>query len=278
MSKVIIAIHGRSNKPASNVLTESWKKSTREGLKKNLGENLGSTPLEMAYYADVCFQTPEPTDPYVTAQRGALREYRPTLLDRIRGRAGDWLDNPLDWIEERSGIFSSFAKDITRSMLEDLGKYYNEKRFRDGIQAPLRNLLEQHGNDDIFLISHSMGTIVAYDVLREIGREPRFRGVTVDHFVTMGSPLGLTPVKGQILIKDSRRLRTPSVVTKSWINFSDPDDLVCLDSHLGDDYASNSSGISPTDQMICNDFPDNPHKSYGYLRTPEFSRHIDSFL
>jgi hypothetical protein len=278
MRKVIIAIHGRSNKPRPDVLTDGWKKSIREGLKKNIDENLGSIPFEMAYYADVFYQTPEPTDPYVPAQRGALKEYRPTLLDRLRSKAGDWLDNPLDWLEEQSAIFSSLARDISGKMLQDLGKYYRESNFRDRIQAPLRALLDAHRDDEIFLISHSMGTIVAYDVLRDIGREEHFRGVTIEHFITMGSPLGLTPVKGQILVNDGRRLRTPSVINKSWTNFSDPDDLVCLDSHLRDDYASNSSGIKPQDVMVCNDFPGNPHKSYGYLRTPEFTRHINGFL
>jgi esterase/lipase superfamily enzyme len=47
------------------------------------------------------------------------------------------------------------------------------------------------------LIAHSMGTIISYDVLRDLGQEdPSFK---VPHFATIGSPLDLPHVKAKII-------------------------------------------------------------------------------
>ena len=100
------------------------------------------------------------------------------------------------------------------------------------------------------LIAHSMGTIIAYDVLREIGHaknstyDPDFE---LAHFMTIGSPLGLPHVKAKILKERGYApVRTPSVVTERWVNYADRKDPVALDVHLRDDYAENSkkSGLS----------------------------------
>lgn len=67
------------------------------------------------------------------------------------------------------------------------------------------------------VIAHSMGTIISYDVLREIGRE--HPGMTVEHYVTIGSPLGLPHVKKKIS-EENRLVRTPSIVRR-WSNLAD---------------------------------------------------------
>ena len=287
MAKVIIGIHGRSNKPESNTLRSWWKLSMEEGLNKNLDESLGNLEFEMAYYADVYYDAPDPdeenTEPYIKAEDGELKRYKRGILDRIRATAGNWLDNPLDWLEENSNLFSSLAKAVTKKVLKDLGKYYNEPASREKIMKRLQTLLAEHKDDEIILISHSMGTIVAYDVLRELGRSPDHQGIKIEHFITMGAPLGLTVVKGNIVDADKRKLRTPSCVANSWVNFSDPDDHVALDSHLADDYDPNSAGIKVKDVLVCNEYKGkdgkpNEHKSYGYLRTPEFSEHLASLV
>ncbi len=62
-----------------------------------------------------------------------------------------------------------------------------------------------------------MGMIMAYDVLRDLGRKAN--PIDIPHFVTIGSLLGLPHVKARI--KDERKgysikipVRTPSVVSK----------------------------------------------------------------
>ncbi len=287
MAKVIIGIHGRSNKPEAKTLRNWWKQSMEEGLNKSLEESLGNVDFEMAYYADIYYKKQIPDaenkEPYIKAKAGELKRYRRGILDRIRGIAGNWLDDPLDWLEENSNLFSSLAKTVTKKLMKDLGKYYNDQASREKIKKSLRDLLEEHKDDEIILISHSMGTIVAYDVLRELGRSQDHKGIRIEHFITMGAPLGLTVVKGNVIDADKRKLRTPSCVANTWVNFSDPEDYVALDSHLADDYEGNSAGVKVRDVLVCNEYKGkdkepNQHKSYGYLRTPEFSDHLASLL
>ena len=282
MAKVIVCIHGRSNKPEHGTLRRWWKQAMEEGLHASTTMSLGSTDVELAYYADVHYvEGPIPDDenkePYKQAEDGAIKSYENRIADRIRSITGDWLDTPLDWLEEHSNLFSTLGRRVSKRLLEDLGEYYSNNNIRDKINGRLKTLLIEHREDEIILISHSMGTIVAYEVLRELGRSRDSSGFVLEHFITMGSPLGLTVVKGNSLGSHGK-LRTPSCVRGSWLNFSDPQDFVCLDSHLKDDYAANSFSVRVRDVMVCNDYPGNEHKSYGYLRTPEFSEHLSSLL
>ncbi|ATX79782.1 hypothetical protein Ga0123461_1366 [Mariprofundus aestuarium] len=107
------------------------------------------------------------------------------------------------------------------------------------------------------VVSHSMGTIVAYDVLRAIGKKhPQLK---VARFVTIGSPLGLPHVKYKIA-KENDAVRTPSVV-QQWSNFADRRDPVALDVHLADDYAANAAGVQVSDGLVSNDWSGLHHKS-----------------
>jgi len=281
MSKVIIGIHGRSKKPAKDILSNWWQNSIEEGLRHSTTANLGAVNFEMAYYADTHYgnkiSTPDNDDePYVPANEG-IKPYEVGITDHFRGIVGNWLDEPMDWLEEHSHLFSTLGRNVSKIVMEDLHNYYSNALKRKEVNDRLMSLLLDHRNDEIILLSHSMGTIVAYEVLRELGRTTEHPVVAVEHFITMGSPLGLTVVKGNAL-GSHMRLRTPSCVKNSWVNFSDPGDFVCLDAHLADDYPANSSGIKVRDVLVCNDYPDNQHKSYGYLRTPEFSKHLASIL
>jgi hypothetical protein len=286
MAKVIICIHGRSNKPAHETLEGWWKDAIEEGLNKNLGTGLGNIEVKMAYYRDIYFDKPvknrDNDEPYIPAKTPP-QAYRRRIVDRIRGMLGDWADNPVDWLEENSMVFSKFARTVLKKVLTDLGEYYGDELKRLQTQQRLIDLIVQHKDDEVLLISHSMGTIVAYDVLRGLGRSPEHAGLKVEHFITMGSPLGLTAVKGNIIKEHNERLRTPSCVSRTWVNFSDPQDIVCIDSHLRDEYEENSRLVKVRDVMVCNEYvgkkgKPNEHKSYGYLRTPEVSDLIARFL
>lgn len=83
--------------------------------------------------------------------------------------------------------------------------------------------------------------------------------------------------------KGRERLRAPSVVSGSWVNYADRKDPVALDTHLRDDYGPNAKKIQVKDDLVANGYlspsdEPNHHKSYGYLRTPELSEHIRDFL
>ena len=78
-------------------------------------------------------------------------------------------------------------------------------------------------------------------------------------------------------------VRTPTVVRNNWINYADRKDPVSVDSHLRDDFGPNDAGKRVVDDLVMNDYVSpggqkSPHKSFGYLRTPEFSENLRDFL
>jgi hypothetical protein len=129
-------------------------------------------------------------------------------------------------------------------------------------------------SDRTMLIAHSMGTIIAYDVLRDIGKQ--YPSACIDHFVTIGSPLGMPHVRYQIAQEDAN-VRTPSLVNQ-WTNFADRRDPVAIDTHLANDFEPNSYRVRVHDDLVSNDWGGIYHNAYGYLRTPEVSRAIREFL
>jgi hypothetical protein len=83
------------------------------------------------------------------------------------------------------------------------------------------------------VVSHSMGTVIAYDCLKRV---PQCR--KIDAFVTIGSPLGVDEVQEKLQPEWTRDTGFPSEkVSGSWLNFFDRLDVVCaLDPYLANDY------------------------------------------
>ena len=303
MSAIIVGIHGLANKPPLDVLTEWWETSLREGLEKNEGKGDAEFRYEMVYWRDLLYMNPMHrkanfsfdklynSEPYIPARDGALKAHNDNWLDDIRDMAGSVSGSIIDLAHRHFGT-DAIAKLVIDRVLRDLEFYYDEERQitdHAGQQRLARRVLMdelkdallglERNDEPIVLIAHSMGSIIAYDVLREIGREdPAF---VVEHFITIGSPLGLPTVKANVHDTNKDRskadhVRTPTVVRQNWINFADRADPVSFDSHLGDDYGANANGIKVRDDIVLNDYVGedgerNHHKSYGYLRTPEMS-------
>ncbi len=281
MAKVIIGIHGLANKPKKGTLKKWWEMAIVEGLHKNCRIVSPAINFEMADYADVYYEGERLTEvnnkePYQEAE-GALERYDEGFFSYLGSKIEQVVGAGVDEVKEHIGWTTSLVDRGLNKVVSDLGNYYTDKAKRNAVQKALMDVLDDHRKDEIMLIAHSMGTIVAYDVLRALGREDK--PVKITRFVTIGSPLGLAHVKRKAqLERPDSRLRTPSVVTGSWVNYADRRDYVALDSHLRDDYRANSRGVRVQDDRVINDYPENAHKSYGYLRTPELSEHIAEFL
>ena len=307
MSKVIIGIHGLANKPKKKVLTDYWQKSIAEGL-KNVSAGDPPFKFEMVYWAKYLYHHPLHDDqafefdshyndePYIAATKRP-KAYRDGWKDELRRVTGAIVGPGIEWFKRRFGA-DRLADTILGAKLKDLDYYYQDRplRSRDNsmkgakevLRGELIDTLVANNQHEIMLIAHSMGTIIAYDVLRVMGNVgPQ---VPVKRFVTIGSPLGLPHVKQKIIDErkaegrpKAAKVRTPTLVEDSWVNYADRRDPVALDTHLWDDYGANQSGVRVVDDLIRNDYvglsgEPNHHKSYGYLRTPELSGHISDFL
>ena len=307
---LIVGIHGLANKPPKNDLENWWRKSIVEGLEKNCKLANPKFDFEMVYWASVLYPNQLHTDqaftfddlyneePYVQASAGSLKEYEDGWKDEARRIALGAGGSILDRIKSSSNV-SVVADWVVEKTLRDLDFYYDKNRIlRDPVSDEMRQgrsvlmdildrALEVARGRTTLLIGHSMGSIIAYDVLRDLGEKDD--AFDIEHFVTIGSPLGLPHVKINIHSEREHRpgaaLRTPTVVSESWKNFADRADPVALDTHLSDDFDANARKVKVSDDLVSNDYVKpgdgeqrNHHKSYGYLRTPEFSRHVAALL
>jgi hypothetical protein len=120
--------------------------------------------------------------------------------------------------------------------------------IRNVFRAALDGLGEFDG--PLVVVGHGLGSIVAYEVLREEKTE-------VELFVTIGSPLAVPEVQDQL----ERPLEVPDGV-ETWCNFSDARDLVALDHTIRPEYAPPEL---ITDLLVVND-SGNHHGIREYLR------------
>ncbi|MEJ2453499.1 MAG: hypothetical protein P8103_05015 [Candidatus Thiodiazotropha sp.] len=305
MAKVIVGIHGLANKPEKEILKTWWEASIREGLKKNEDIDSPEFDFHMVHWADLLYKYPlheeenfsfdklYNDEPYAQAENGALKRYDDKFFDKVRAGVFDIIGDTADKLKVHMGM-DSFADFLIGRLLKDLDFYYDNREIqnRDGglgqtqpvLRQELLNTLEPLKGKSIMLIAHSMGSIIAYDALRDLGRSDP--GFELSHFVTIGSPLGLPHVKAKIIQERTydNKVRTPSVVKNSWVNFADKKDPVAADVFLKGDYMENDAGVGVVDDLVANDYiapgkdRHNHHKSYGYLRTPEMSEHVKTFL
>jgi hypothetical protein len=120
----------------------------------------------------------------------------------------------------------------------------------DGMRERLREVLDAVSGP-VVVVGHSLGTIIAYDVLRERSRD-------VPLLVTAGSPLAVQEIQDLV----TNPLHVPDGVT-AWRNVCDARDLVALDKTIRPEY-------TPADRirdfLVVND-SGNHHDITNYLQT-----------
>jgi hypothetical protein len=298
MAKIIIGIHGLNNKPPKRILKKWWKKSIRDGLKKS-GYRRPFFRFDLVYWAHISH--PKPLNPRIKNKKHPLflhAPYKPTDKDepkntsKLRKKILDVIEKQFDKIflnEDLSINFSGITDLVIKHFFKDLDIYYSKTAkkqkhhvflVRDLIRAQLADVLKKHHKKEILLIAHSMGSIITYDVLTQT-----LPDLPIHTLVTIGSPLGVPVVIHKIAAdqkKGKKDIKTPENIKKNWYNLSDLEDRVAFNYNLADDYKPNKNHIRPIDKIVHNDYKinnhRNPHKSYGYLRTPEMAEIIHTFL
>ncbi len=301
MANIIIGIHGLGNKPPKQLLENWWKQSMIEGLE--IGNFNAELPkFEMVYWADLVYdkpldeKEPNPESPYFIDEKYE-KGTNPALGEdhSLRMKFVDFMGRQLNRIflnEDLTLNYSFITDTLVRKYFRELEIYYSEsstpeiidgRKAKEVIRERLFQALEKYKNDDIMLISHSMGTIIAFDVLTFLAPF-----LNIHTFVTIGSPLGLPIVISKIAAEQKHMntsenyMVTPPGIQKNWYNFADICDTVAFDYHLADNFPKNSNGVQPVDFLVKNNYEangvPNHHKSFGYLRTTEFSKILNEFI
>jgi hypothetical protein len=281
----IVGIHGLNNKPAPDVLGGWWQMALAEGLHRQglvsqLPDGGDQWPFRLAYWADLVHPNPVPEAddpaPYVPADGiGALAGGRKGWRRELAALGLEGAGKLAEQLA-RAPIIDEMLDEAISEHANDLHRYHTDEGLRSRVQDRLRMELDRSDGPQTLLIAHSMGSIIAYDLLR---LEPHRR---IGHLVSIGSPLGLSQVK-RAARQRSGPSRVPDGVMR-WTNLADPRDPVStLDLRLRSDYAANASGVRIVDARARNGYvapagKANPHKVYGYLRTPEMATIVRDWL
>ncbi len=296
MDRIILGIHGLNNKAEARTLYYWWALALRDGLALTARPPL-PFKFELIYWADLLYESP--LDPMIKDDEHPLflaNPYKPLYLplhrtfNKRRQRSLERLERVTDQLLHSERLFhrmEELSDWLIHARFRDLDIYLNNQTgFKEAINRPVRDvILERLGNvllkyrhKKIMLLAHSMGSIIAYDLLTQ----PDFP-VPIDTLVTMGSPLGQPTLAAKFGSKNPviYKSKTPEKV-KTWYNLSDLNDIIALNPTLGDDFAANSSGTRPIDIFVENHYEwegsKNPHAVIGYLQTPECAELVYQFL
>ena len=171
--------------------------------------------------------SPEVTGPEAEEQQEAKLSLIDALQDRVdrqniaSSESGRGLDDGLPLIDDETRSLSipflNCLDDFTVYMVNSDTRAQIIKRFTDVV----RPLLD--AGNEIDIIAHSWGTVVAYEGLRELADESTTPG-HVRNFITVGAALSLSPVKAALRTanKDGKR---PGNVSR-WVNINARGDIV----------------------------------------------------
>jgi hypothetical protein len=261
---IVVYVHGNGNKVREELLKRQWDLAL-------FGRDAGPDS-RMAYWAPLLHPQPLPDPQFDEAEQlapeGAVEAVEaaapPELEEYLRGmeyRAeavvdGEELEAAAVGTEAlplprtvRRRIFEQLVK-LT---FEDVHAYF----FRDYAER-MRGVMRAAiaGIDEPFVVvAHSLGTIIAYDVLREQASS----GLEIPLLVTVGSPLAVREIQDLV----AQPLEVPAGVA-AWLNASDFRDVVALDHDIRPEYAPPDRC---TDVMVTNASA-NHHGIREYLSAP----------
>lgn len=209
---------------------------------------------------------PTAEDEFVRAALLEIAEHAGVTEADVLAEAGDDVveRGPLNWRWVRATLTAldklpNVSAWSVALATRDVYQYLNNVRVRDTIEDGVRQALD--GTDEAVVVSHSLGTVVAYNLLR---REAAARGWTVPLLVTLGSPLAVTTIARTL-----RPVSWPEPVG-SWFNAFDPQDIVSLHPLTEPWFA--------VDRIANYDKVDNPtsnqHGISGYLSDPRVAATI----
>jgi hypothetical protein len=268
-------IHGIGNKPPAETLRTSWLTS----LADNDGPELEADGVtsSMAYWADFMYEAPLPVsggaESLEAVEKDGIEDVdmgwraeadleEQALVTRLEAKleaaqieAGlvEAVAPPPSELEGREELLPPFmAQRFMKAFLRDVHHYLFNERYspRAGVEYPIRDVIRdrvvttlQEGADHPgphILISHSMGTVIAYDCLKRVESTPR-----VDGLVTVGSPLGLDEIQDPLRPEWSRSNGFPGErVADRWLNVYDRLDVVALlDPKLANDYRREDASV-----------------------------------
>jgi hypothetical protein len=292
----LIFIHGRAQQQKDSVaLKGEWIAAFRKGLAKSgLDLPIPEVSIRFPYYGDTLFDLAAKKPPEQAAEiivRGAQaadeqeRRFMLSVLNEIFEKQGvtddeiaqmlgpdadvlergilnwSWVQAALQVIDRKlpGGSGHSIAL-----FTNDVYQYISNPVIHERINKGVRQAFTP--NTSSVVVSHSLGTVVAYSMLRE---EAHSKNWKVPLFVTLGSPLAVTAIRAKFA-----PIKHP-VCAQKWYNAMDERDVVSLypldKKHFDiDPEIENKTNVD--------NHTDNRHGIAGYLDDKEVAKRIHDAL
>lgn len=321
-NKRIILVHGLASKPPEEDLHRLWSRCIVNSIKVDdaaLAAELaaaGDDVFKSGYWANHIPHHIEDDRTYVKkldAQVKLTCSERTRKKNKFHVGTGERIgaffkSKGLDVVNVLSSALT-IKDNVAQHYLREIELYSKDQYIADRVRKPLEDALRDawQARADVAIISHSMGTFIAYDVLwrfshRNTPEFHKWRRKQVQLLITMGSPLGDPMVQDLLFARhfqDDGKRAFPTNVQR-WMNFSALGDVVAHDSTLEDDFMKPMTDLKLFKAATRQRYRDytklynpfqvvphagnknsekrNPHKSYGYLVQPKLSQWLGRFL
>lgn len=288
MSSQLVFVHGRAQEHKdADALKAEWISTWKEGLRKSgLQIPITERDIHFPFYGDALFDlvgnVPDDQVAEIIVRGPAAteeKEFMHSVLDEARRKvnisdaqieavAGTEIveRGPLNWPWVRA-IIQAIDRHVpggsgTAIALAtyDVYRYLRNPGIRDVIDTGVRKAVT--AGVPTVVVSHSLGTVIAYDLLR---RDGEALGWQVPFFVTLGSPLAIAAIKRLL-----RPIKFPPCAGK-WYNAMDSLDIVALNPLDAANF-----GVSPPveNKIDVKNQTENHHGIVGYLNDKDVGRRI----
>lgn len=285
----LLLIHGRAQEGKSSEIIEGeWMNALRRGFSGAGISAPAGLQIDAPFYGDELMKQLArhdlpPADDVATRGGAGDGDYAAFLEDVAVQLSGDdkvthreiesemepgpqergpqnweWVQAVIRAVDRRVPGVSNYS---IGKVLRDVFVYVNDSRTRREIN---RIVAAKLTGEPTVVVGHSLGSVVAYEVLRE------HAGNSVLRLITVGSPLGIRAIRNQ--------LKTPLTMpagVKDWYNAYDDRDVVAL-------YPLNSENfaIKPPvrNYPFVNNHTDNRHGIGGYLDDADVAGQIAAAL
>ncbi|HUW00504.1 MAG TPA: hypothetical protein VMV88_10140 [Gallionella sp.] len=208
-----------------------------------------------------------------------INKHGPTQQDISDARSWNiWLSRFMLSLADHIPLLIRMLPEAVRGTAREIERYFSNT---DGIGSEIRGLLANtlrpmlEQQDDVLLIGHSLGSVIAYDTLWELSHREGVKGKV--EFLTLGSPLGLHYIQRRLLgMNGEAEISYPELIGR-WVNLSAEGDVTALNQKLKDSfYPMLELGLVESIEDHCHgiynffrsDAGLNCHRSYGYLVNP----------
>jgi hypothetical protein len=306
----IVLVHDRGWKPDAAALRALWLDALGAGLDRDYHDAGGAALLDpvavdLAYFGDLSNACREAAgqriDPELDLEdrREALRQlsvrrdrkdFRRRSYERLPGR------RPLrQFLLDIGAPLMESLRLSHRSLvvaMPDSAAYFDaaapyRKQVQERLREPLTAALER--DERIMLITHGLGSVLAYDVLWQTCHAPLDQHAPqvprVHSWITLGSPLGDRDIRARLEGAAAAPAERYPTNLMHWFNVAAVDDFVCHDETVRDDFAR------MLDRRLISQIQDfriynraqrfgraHPHFDLGYLVHPRVSKLLFDWL